>query len=306
MDTLRQIGASLLLALFSVALVIGGISLALAESYIPVIPTPTETPVLAPVIHTFTPTSQVVEFFTPTFPPPTVTILPPTSCPPPAGWIAVSVQPGDTLAIIASRYQSTPEQLLIANCLFSSNLPTGSIVYVPSVPTQTSIPCGPPFGWVRYTVQPGNTLVSLSQVFGVSIAQLQFANCLPPNQYNLAAGQVIWVPNVATRTPRATATATLTPVSIVFPTLTRTAIVSPTVIITPTASQTPFLPTVTPTVTTAPPTSVLTVTVPPTVVTATPTLTPSPTVVVPPTLTVPPTAIATITAFPTATATPIP
>jgi LysM repeat protein len=275
MDTLRQIGGSLLLALFSVALVIGGISLALAESYVPVIPTPTETQALMPVIDTFTPTTEVIASFTATLPTPTQTIPPPpTSCPPPAGWNAVLVQPGDTLAKLALLYKSTPEQLLVANCLFSSDLPTGSIVYVPPFPTPTTIPCGPPPGWVRYTVRPGNTLTSLSLAFGVTVTQLQFANCMPANQFGLAAGQVIWVPNVATRTPRATATATLTPVSIVFPTLTWTPSLTP--------SPTNTLPP------TATPTATLTFT-------ATATLTASPTA--------PPTATATITSFPTATPT---
>ena len=280
METIRQIGGSLFLALFSVALVIGGISLALAESYVPEIPTPTETQAPTSIFNTNatstnTPT-QVVASFTAATPTQSATVPPPTSCPPPAGWIAVSVQPGDTLLTLASRYRSTPENLSAANCLFSSDLPTGSIVYVPPVPTQTNVPCGPPAGWVRYTVRPGNTLTSLSQAFGVSIAQLQIANCMPASQINLAAGQVIWVPNVATRTPRATATATLTPVSIVFPTLTWTASVTPTATNTPTPTATQ---------------------------TASPTFTPTATV---PSPTTPPTATDTITAFPTATSTPIP
>ena len=285
MDTFRQVVGSMLLAMFSVALVIGGISLALAESYVPVIPTPTETQALIPIINTFTPTSQMVEFFTPTLPTPTLptptqTIPPPTTCPPPAGWIAVSVQPGDTLAALAARYRSTPEQLLVSNCLFSSNLPIGSIVYVPYVPTQTSIPCGPPVGWIRYTVGPGINLTGLSQIFGVSIAQLQFANCLPSNQYNLATGQVIWVPNVVTRTPRATATATLTPVSIVFPTITWTASVTPSATNLPPNTPTPTATQI-----------------------ASPTFTATVTVVSP---TPPPTATLTITPFPSVTFTPVP
>lgn len=319
MDTFRQITGSLLLALFSMALVIGGISLTLAESYVPAIPTPTETLAPTPVINTFPTASQMVEFFTPTLPSPslpapTQTIPPPTTCPPPAGWIAVRVQPGDTLAALASRYQSTSEQLLVANCLFSRNLPIGSIVYVPPYPTQTSIPCGPPFGWVRYTVQPGNTLISLSQVFGVSIAQLQFANCLPANQYSLATGQVIWVPNVATRTPRATATATLTPISIVFPTITQTASVTPSPSATNPPTNTPtstaiqiVSPTFTSTATLASPTSPVSPTSSPTATVASPTTTPTP----PPTATVaspttPPTATVANTPFPTATLTPVP
>jgi LysM repeat protein len=275
METIRQIGGSLLLALFSVALVVGGISLALAESYVPEIPTPTETQLPTSVFNpnatsTVTPT-QMAATFTATPPTPSATVPPPSSCLPPAGWIAVSVQPGDTLMTLASRYKSTPESLTAANCLFSSDLPTGSIVYVPSVPTQTNVACDPPFGWIRYSVRPGNTLTSLSLAFGVSVTQLQMANCMPANQFNLSTGQVIWVPNVAMRTPRATGTATLTPVSIIFPTLTAT----PT--ITPSPTNTPIP---TPTPTDSP--------------------TPSPTATVP-SPTTPPTATATFTAIPTAT-----
>ena len=276
MQILRQIGGSVLLALFSVALVIGGISLALAESYVPLIPpTPTETQASVPSFNSPTPLPPTL--VTITLSVPSATIAPPTSCPPPAGWIAITVRPGEDLATLATRYQSTAETLLVANCLFSTDLPTGSIIYVPPVATQTNIPCGPPAGWVSYTVRPGNTLYSLSQAFGVSVAQLQLANCLPPNQYSLVTGQIIWVPNIATRTPRATATATLTPVSIVFPTITRTPTMTSTVTITtsPTATQPATL---TPTIT----------------VTATATI-PSPTA--------PPTATATNTALPTATPT---
>ncbi len=274
MQTLRQIGGSLLLALFSAALVIGGISLALAESYIPEIPTPTETLALIPPVIMNTPTSQVVVFITETAPAPSATIPPPTSCPPPAGWIAITIQPGDDLVTLSLRHQSTPDELSQKNCLFSTNLPTGSILYVPPLPTQTVVACGRPPGWIAYTVRPGNTLYSLSHAYGVTVAQLQFANCIPSYRYTLSVGQTLWVPNVAvTRTPLATATATLTPVSIIFPTLTWTP--SPTQTATDVPTATLFstdVPTATQTATVASPTT-------------------------------PPTATATITAFPTATAT---
>ena len=279
MDVLRQIGGSILLAMFSVALVIGGISLALAESYVPEIP-PTPTNTLAPVPVFSSPTTQPIVMFTPTLFVPSATVPPPTTCPPPTGWIPTTVQPNDDLVTLALRYQSTPENLKVANCLFSNNLPTGSIIYVPPVPTRTTIPCGPPVGWVRYTVQPGNTMTSLSQAFGVSISQLQFANCMSPNQYYLAVGQSLWVPNVPTRTPRATATATLTPISIIFPTLTRTATSTPTASLAPTSTDVPT-----------------STNVPTSTATGTATGTASP----PPTAT--PTATATITAFPSSTPT---
>jgi LysM repeat protein len=242
MDTLRQLGGSLLLAAFSVALVVGGISLALAESYVPDVPTPTQTGALIPFVSspTLAPPQSLPETATISFSPtPTETIPPPTTCPPPSGWIPITVGTGDDLIALSYRYQSTPEDLLLANCLFSTDLPTGSIIYVPSIPTKTAVPCGPPAGWVRYTVQSGNTMYSLSQAYGVSVSQLQFANCMASSQYSLSVGQSIWVPNVVTRTPRATATATLTPVSIVFPTLTRTSTATQTATQVSTSTATP-------------------------------------------------------------------
>jgi len=262
MDTLRQLGGSLLLATFSIALVIGGISLALAESYIPDVPTPTQTQALIPFVAspTLAPLQSLPETATAMLPPtPTETIPPPISCLPPGGWVPVSVQPGEDLVTLSFRYQSTPEDLLLANCLFSTDLPTGSIIYVPSIPTKTAVPCGPPAGWVRYTVQSGNTMYSLSQAYGVTISQLQFANCMSANQYGLSTGQSIWVPNVVTRTPRATATATLTPVSIIFPTLTRTSTATQTATLVPTSTTAP-----TDTATASTPTATATVTAFPT------------------------------------------
>lgn len=283
MQTIRQVAGSFLLAAMSAALVIGGISLALAEAYVPDNPTPTATQPLVPVF--FSPSPAPISFNTNT-PLPTVSETvppPPTACPPPANWIPLLVQPGDNLVTLSLRYKTTTTELSQANCLFSPDLPAGSILYVPPIPTPTTVPCGPPANWTRYTVQPGNTMYSLSHAYGVSIPQLQFANCIPPHQYYLATGQTIWVPNVAvTRTPLATATATLTPVSIIFPASTST----------PTATQT-----------------ATTVPSPTMTNTSTPTSTPVPTIASPTASpTTPPTATATVTAFPspTATSTPIP
>jgi len=224
MDTLRQIGGSLLLALFSAALVIGGISLALAESNKPEIPEPpTETQVLIQILNSPTPVPQKT---------------------------------------VTATNMVSPSSTLIATMPSTSPTP-----YVSPPPTKTLVPCGPPTGWIRYSVQAGNTMYSLSLAYGVSVSELQRANCMTTDK--LTTGQTIWVPNVITRTPRASFTPSLTPVSIVFPTITKPAT------ITPTPTQT-APPTMTPTV---PPTFTQTATVP------------SPTT--------PPTATATITAFPT-------
>lgn len=199
METLRQAAGSLLLAIFSAALVIGGISLALAESYVQDIPTPTETQAQIPIIDT--PTSQSLAFITETL--------------------------------------TTPCE-------------TATSLYAPLLPTKTVATCGPPPGWISYTVRAGNTMYSISHAYSISVSELQFANCIPPYQYSIRVGQSLRVPNVAiTRTPHATATPSLTLVSIIFPTLTHTPTSTPTATITPTATATATdpPPTATPTAT---------------------------------------------------------
>ena len=273
METLRQVAGSLALAAFSALLVIGGISLALAESYVPEIPTPTETPAFIPDINTATPTPQALIFITDTLPLPlpSVTIPPPTNCPPPTGWIPTYVQAGETLAEIAVRHKATSDQVKTANCLFSNDVLIGSVLYVPPLPTRTSVSCGKPTGWVSYTVQAGNTMYSLSHAYGISVAQLQFANCIPSYRYSIVVGQSLWVPYIAmTRTPLATATATLTPVSIIFPTLTYTSTVTKTATATYTVTAHPTS-TFTATATLPPPTTTPTATA-----TSLPTQTPIP------------------------------
>ena len=253
METLRQIASSLFLAAFSFALVIGGVSLSLAESYVPDIPTATETQAFFPTPVVNTPTSQALVLVTETqsLSLPSPTILPPTTCPPPNNWIPVSVKPGENLETIAQDYKTTPAQLIAANCLFSQDLSAGSILYVPPQPTKTVVACGPPAGWKQYTVQPGNTMYSLSYAYGISVPQLQRANCIPAYQYNLKTGQVLWLPNITIiRTPIVTATKTLTPISIFFYTPTYTATTLPTG--TATATTPPTATTVPPT---APPTA---------------------------------------------------
>jgi uncharacterized protein len=77
-------------------------------------------------------------------------------------------------------------------------------------------PCGPPEGWVRYTVQYGDTVASLSQLLGVDGVDLRRANCMLTNTIKI--GQVIYLPsqpppqNLPTATRRAPSTHTPTPI----------------------------------------------------------------------------------------------
>ncbi len=140
----------------------------------------------------------------------TQTVAPPTTCPPPAGWSPIFIQPGDTIESIAQTHNTTTNLIKQANCLVSNNLIPGTIIYVPGAPPPTSIPCGPPPGWVYYIVQPGDTLYSIGRAYGVSVAQLQTANCLGSST-TIRGGQRLYVPNVPTIIPSLTSTKSVTP-----------------------------------------------------------------------------------------------
>jgi len=255
MQAVRQMGSGILYGLVSVLLVVGGLSLALAESYI----TPSPTPVtsLPTILQTLTST-QAGPAASPTSTSlPTATPLPPTNCPPPAGWILISVEPYDTLESLAGRFRVSPYQLAQANCLLTDSLEPGYTIYVPLPSTLPSaLPpvasCTVPFGWVNaYIVRQGDTLYDIADLYGISLFELQRANCLSTSY--VSPGERLWVPNVpiAARTIVIINFGTLTPTASETPTLPR-----PTGTATSTATFTPSpYPTAsssTPTVTTSP------------------------------------------------------
>jgi LysM repeat protein len=65
------------------------------------------------------------------------------------------------------------------------------------------VPCGSPYTWVVYIVRPGDSLFRLSQVYGVTVAELQQANCLGTTT-TLHTGQVLYVPPTAPFAPSPT------------------------------------------------------------------------------------------------------
>ena len=208
MQALRQFGLAIAISVISLGLVIGGLSLALSESFTPPPPTSTLGQPTAPVVVTVTATPVILPTET-SIPLATNSAVPPTSCTPPAGWVAIIVGPADSLASLASRFQTSTDALIQANCLLTGSLVVGSILYVPpvattlpptSAPGATAISCGPPYGWVRYIVQPGDTLYRIASNFGITTSQLQRANCLGSST-TIRVGQALWVPNVPPRTP---------------------------------------------------------------------------------------------------------
>ncbi|MCS7011380.1 MAG: LysM peptidoglycan-binding domain-containing protein [Anaerolineales bacterium] len=238
MHAFKQGLTGLLTAFFLLLMVLGGVSLSLAEGRSSA-PPPAATSTLA--LPSIFPDLTIVS---PTLPPPSPTMTlpaPSSACPPPAGWQPYTVRAGDTLESIADLYQVSPEALGKANCLVTTTLLPGSLLYLPPRPTRTPIPCGPPPGWIAYIVQSGDTLYRLSRAYGISVAELQRANCLGGSTL-IRTGQKLYVPPWATRTPSRTLTPTgpRTWTSTVFThTPTPTFSATPTPTSTPTASHTP-------------------------------------------------------------------
>ena len=204
MQGLRDFGNALVVALLSVGLMFGALSISLVEfqpeatpaptNLIPASPvpiTPTATP---PPTNTLLPGAEILSI-TPTF-----TNIAQSTCPLPAGWTSIIVPPGSTVASIAEQYRISREQLLAANCMLTDSLVSGTSLHVPSQATSTVTVCTPgAAGWIPYTVIPGDTLYSIATNRYTTLSLMMIVNCKIGTV--IYPGEILWVPNVATRTP---------------------------------------------------------------------------------------------------------
>jgi len=245
----------IVIAAASLCLILGIFSLSLAEGNISatriVSPASTDSPAPPPVIFTDSPTPPPI-IISPTVNIPTATgtltltststetpVPSPslTGCPSPVGWTTYVVKSGDTFEKIAARYRISSTVLQQANCLSPADLLPGLVIIVPPLPTQTPVPCGPPNTWITYMVMPGDTLYHISQVYGITVGEIQRANCMGTST-RLNTGQIIYVPpwSPLILSPTPPGVYTLTPI----PTHTET-IVPPSETPTETPTDTPVL-----------------------------------------------------------------
>lgn len=189
-----------MIALFSVAIVMGSFAISLAESGRRVIKSSAPSATLLLNVQAITTefkgiaTGSQESFKTLTFSPtpPTDTYTP--SPPPPT--------PSPTLTPTEEEITITPSQ---------TSTPTATTTKHPrSAATKAVVSCGPPVSWVLYTVQHGDTLTSIGLAYGVSVTQLQSANCLG-NSTAIQAGMPLYVPHVAPRPPLPTIKPAKTP-----------------------------------------------------------------------------------------------
>ena len=205
MRGMREFGNALMTAVLSIVLTLGSLSISLVgfsseEDFVP-----TNTAVFVPppvtATNTLPPTSTpIIAVDTPTAT--STNTLVPVVCQPPAGWIAITIQSGDTVEGIAASYRIPRDQLLASNCLIGNeSLIVGKSIFVPPAPTSTKTVCVPGrAGWILgHTVVRGDTFYNIGARYGLSATDINSANCRSSDL--IYAGEVLYVPNVPTRTP---------------------------------------------------------------------------------------------------------
>lgn len=210
MQGLRDFGNALMVALLSIGLMVGALSISLVE-FVPEA-APTATSILLPsplpltATSTFPPTSTPVpgletatSTITPAFTNTSAAIQ--SSCQYPSNWVRVTIQTNDTIDNIAARYRVSKDELKRGNCLISDSLFSGTVLYVPLVPTSTMAVCRQgAAGWVKsYVVKPGDTLYAIAANHYSTSNLMKTVNCRISDI--IYSGEILWVPNVATRTP---------------------------------------------------------------------------------------------------------
>ncbi|MEJ6949377.1 LysM peptidoglycan-binding domain-containing protein [Natronospora cellulosivora (SeqCode)] len=103
-----------------------------------------------------------------------------------------TVQPGDTLLSLAREYSYTLDALIVANPGIDPDvLRVGQQICLPPAPGGGPFPC--PGGSI-YRIQPGDTLYSIANRFGIPFNELLAANQHLPDPDNLIVGNPLCIP----------------------------------------------------------------------------------------------------------------
>lgn len=142
---------------------------------------------------------------------PTVEAAPPAQTPTPQNpHLIYTVHSGDTLIGIAFKYNLSQAEILQANHLFNPSLIfPGQKLTLPGIPAPTPTPPPTPTPLLNmpltdtpHTVQPGETLYSIAETYGVPVGNLVLANSLPHPDV-IQVGQTLKIPAGPLPTPGA-------------------------------------------------------------------------------------------------------
>ncbi|SFC75103.1 LysM domain-containing protein, partial [Alkalibacterium subtropicum] len=112
-----------------------------------------------------------------------------TPPPPPSSTTTYTVKAGDTLSAIAARYDTTVQQIAVANSIPNVNLiRVGQVLTIPGNGSSTT----PPPSSTTYTVRPGDTLYSIAQRYNTTVQQLTVDNNIS-NPNLISVGQVLTI-----------------------------------------------------------------------------------------------------------------
>lgn len=114
---------------------------------------------------------------------------PPTRCP--MGTFEYTIRSGDTLYLLAIRYNTTVEAIMRVNPgIDPNNLQIGQVICIPET---TPPPPRCPVGSFEYTIKAGDTLYMLAITYNTTVQAILAINPgLDPN--NLRVGQIICIP----------------------------------------------------------------------------------------------------------------
>jgi len=171
-----------------------------------------------------TPTATPTRTLAPT---PTSTPSPtplPTSTPTPVPPLVHQVQEGETLIVIAEQYDTTIDLILLMNPdVDPALIQVGQVLLIPVAtptpgPTSTpdpGVPTPTPADYIVHIVVPGDTLSSIAEQYGISLALIRAANDLPFDDDTIRPNQSLVIPMgtpVPSPTPTVDLNATPTPV----------------------------------------------------------------------------------------------
>ena len=139
-------------------------------------------------------------------PAPTETPLPTPEDTPEPTTVTYEVRPGDTLTTIAEKFGTEIQRVREMNLLTTDALQVGQVLrlpYVPGLTTPEGIPTPTPEPF-RYTVQEGDTLLSIALRYDVALNRILRLNNLR-DEHSITIGQELLIPSASTSAGQASA-----------------------------------------------------------------------------------------------------